>query len=301
MKKKVYVHIGFHKTATSFLQRCIYPKMKSVRYIKYGALKKQLYNLRLKTLEDEEIQQIREKILTFYKKKPILISYEGLSGSPFSQKRSKSNIKVLEDIRRVFPEEEFDVHIIVGIREQVNLLTSLYVQYVHQGGVKKAEEHLANLEEQGILDHYHYDHYLHKVEELFGKNHYYLIIYELFKQQTEQQLFNLLSFMGENKIPEYENEQVNRSYGTMQMMIGRRVNYLFKTRLHPKGLIPVNPSPIKGKFSPRKVLQSKWSFKVHYKRYHLPKELSNYLKAQYIESNRNLQEEYNVDLPDIYF
>ncbi|WP_035711981.1 hypothetical protein [Salibacterium aidingense] len=301
MKKTIYVHIGFHKTATSFLQRCIYPNMQSVRYVKYGKLKQELYDLRLKKLSDEHVKQIREKVLKFYKKKPLLISYEGLSGSPFSQKRSKNNIRVLEDIRRVFPEEEFDVHIIVGIREQVNLLASLYVQYVHQGGVKKPEDHLRDLENQGILDHYHYDYYLGKVEELFGSDHYHLLIYEQFKSETDKHMLDLLRYMGEEEIPPYENEQVNRSYGTMQVALGRRVNYLFKTPLHPKGLIPVNPSPIKGRFSPRKVLQSKWSFKLHYKRYHLPEKLEEYIKAQYVESNRNLQKKYNLELPDIYF
>ncbi|SFM32089.1 hypothetical protein [Salibacterium qingdaonense] len=301
MRKKVFVHIGFHKTATSFLQRCIYPNLSSVRYLKYGKLKQELYDLRLKKLSDERIQEIREKVDSFYKRKPLLISYEGLSGSPFSQKRSKSNIRVLEDIRRVFPEEEYDVHIIVGIREQVNLLTSLYVQYVHQGGVNKPERHLQNLERQGILDHYHYEYYLDKVRELFGDNHYYVLIYEHFKNDMDARMLDLLQYMGEEEIPPYENEQINRSYGTLQMAIGRRANHLFKTKLHPKGLIPSNPSPIKGKISPRKVLQSKLSFKLHYKRYHLPGELENELKARYVESNRDLQQRYNLNLPDIYF
>lgn len=132
--KTIYIHLGYHKTATTFLQRFIYPKMQQVNFIKQRYIRKPLRQIKLRKLPPKRIKQIRRTIQGFDDGRPLLISYEGLSASPFSTQQSKRNVQVLKDIRRVFPASDYDVHIIVSIREQVDLLTSLYIQHLHQGG-----------------------------------------------------------------------------------------------------------------------------------------------------------------------
>ncbi|WP_054754507.1 hypothetical protein [Piscibacillus salipiscarius] len=91
MRKTIYLHVGYHKTATTFLQNSIFPNLKKVRHIKNKKIKKELYNLRVRKLSDEDINEIRAKFDRLGKEgKPTLISYEGLSGSPFKQKSLKS-------------------------------------------------------------------------------------------------------------------------------------------------------------------------------------------------------------------
>src|SRR5699024_9557561 len=125
--RKIYLHLGFHKTATTFMQRAIFPKLKQVNYIKTGRIKKELGRIRLNKISDLEAENLMNYFKSFNNGKPMLISFEGLSGSPLSPTKRKPQFEILKDLRRVFPESEFDVSIIIGIREQVDLLTSLYV------------------------------------------------------------------------------------------------------------------------------------------------------------------------------
>lgn len=298
--KKVYIHVGFHKTATTFLQRRIYPKMQNVTHIKNKHISETLYDIRLKSLTDGNIELIRDRFAKWEEGRPLLISYEGLSGSPFSQKRSKQQESILKDLRRVFPAESYDVRIIIGIREQVKLVTSLYLQYIHQGGTQKPETYFKEMQEFGVLDHFYYDRYLEMVEDIFGKDSYYCMVYETFNEDINKGLLELLEYMGEDAVPNYSNTQVNRSFGAAQAKVGRRLNFLFKTNLNPNGKIPIRRFPIVGKVSPRRVLQSKASFKLHYKRYQLPEHLHKMLKEKYVESNKLLKKEYNLLLPDNY-
>ncbi|WP_252313081.1 hypothetical protein [Sinobaca sp. H24] len=298
--KKVYIHVGFHKTATTFLQRRIYPKMQNVTHIKNKHISETLYDIRLKSLTDGNIELIRERFEKWEEGKPLLISYEGLSGSPFSQKRSKQQKSVLQDLRRVFPADSYDVRIIIGIREQVKLVTSLYLQYIHQGGTNKPENYFKDMQEYGVLDHFYYDRYLEMVEDIFGQGSYYCMVYETFNEDINKGLKDLLAYMGEDMVPSYSNTHVNRSFGAAQAKVGRRLNYLFKTNLNPNGKLPIRRFPVIGKVSPRRILQSKASFKVHYKRYMLPESLHLMLKEKYVDSNRRLKEKYKVKLPENY-
>ncbi|QHS23520.1 hypothetical protein GWK91_11360 [Virgibacillus sp. MSP4-1] len=299
MKKTIFLHIGFHKTATTFLQRSIYPNLMNVKRIRKKRINQELYDLRVRKLNEGDILRIRTKIDSLGKEGvPTLISYEGLSGSPFKRKRPKNNIKILEDLRRVFPEELYDVHIIIGLREQVRLITSLYIQYLHMGGYKKADNYLNDLDRMGVLDNYKYDTYLENVERLFGSN-YYVFVYEKFQKEPNDYLLKLLNYMGEEQIPEYKEEPLNRSYGVMQAKIARRLNYFFKTKMNPDGMFPVYK--IKGKkMFPRTFLQNKISYKIHYKRFELSDDLQNNLKNRYNEENRKLNKRRNLELTKNY-
>ncbi|MDZ5782462.1 sulfotransferase [Marinococcus luteus] len=296
MRKKVFIHIGFHKTATTFLQQNVYPKLKQeIKYIRKKRIDQELYDLRLKRLSDENIYTIRTNIEAFmHPDKPVLISYEGLSGSPFSQKKSKNNLKVLEDLRRTFPADTYDTHIIVGVRDQIDLLTSLYVQYLHQGGYKSAKALFKDWEDHGILDHYHYYRYLQKIEELFGPDNYYLLQYENFRNDEYGQILQLLQYMGIDRVPKYNRSKLNRSYGVMQAVIARKLNYFVKTPLNPNGKIPIVDIPKIGIVSPRRLLQNNASFALHYKRYSLPVNLQKVLQLKYQKDNEKLAEAYHI-------
>src|SRR5699024_184071 len=127
----------------------------------------------------------------------MLISFEGLSGSPLSPTKRKPQFEILKDLRRVFPESEFDVSIIIGIREQVDLLTSLYVQFIHQGGVIGSENFIkGRLKKNESIDNFQYHNYIQELYNLFGKNQTYVMIYEYFKENFSGEMLSLLNYIG---------------------------------------------------------------------------------------------------------
>lgn len=318
MKKTIYLHIGFHKTATTFLQWSIFPKLKKVKLIRKTHAKNLLNEVRLRELNDDDVLRIRNE---FDKKgsdkKPSLISYEGWTGSPFSQKNSKNAYSILKDLKRIFPEELYDVQLIIGIRKQVDLMTSLYIELLHQGGNKKEEEYIDELERNNKFRHYLYNDYLDAVEQLFGKN-YFVFIYENFKKGKDDYLLELLNYIGVKKVPEYSNQQVNRSYGVLQAKMAQKLNTLFKTQKNPDGKIPEIKIKLKRNYSkklaeklldkkkktitlsPRTLLQNKLSFKLHYKRYRLSDELQDKINDYFKEDNQKLAQREGINLPSHY-
>lgn len=299
--RTIFIHVGYHKTATTFLQKSIYPKLKNVNYIKKGRIKKELRHLRIKKLSDMEIENMRNYFMSFNNGQPFLISYEGLSGSPFAPKKTKKQLTILKDLRRVFPASDFDVHVIVGIREQVQLLTSLYIQYIHHGGVRSGRDYITYCEHNGSVSNFHFHEYLQKIEDVFGRDRLYVMIYEYFKQNPEEEMLKLLNYMGEPDIPPYQNEELNKSLGKVQVAIARRLNHFFKTPVHPRGRFAIYEPSRRSRIPSRVLLQNKISFALHYERYEFPKDLQASLRQRYAEGNRVLADRYHLDLPNAYF
>ncbi|WEG12876.1 sulfotransferase domain-containing protein [Pullulanibacillus sp. KACC 23026] len=302
--KTIYLHIGYHKTATTFLQRIIFPKLKQLNYInKTGEALKRMNQIRTKKLTKKEIESFRKFINKKDNGKPILISNEGFSGNPLHSKKTKKQFEVLEDLRKIFPPSEFDVHIIVGIREQVSLLTSLYLQYIKMGGVLDGSSFIEHCQQIGVLENFNFFHTLHKIEELFGRDRMYVMVYERFRDQFRDELLQLLNYMGEKEIPVYKDEEQlrNKSLGQLQLTVTRRLNKLFKTSFNPQGKFSFIEVPGLGTLTPRRLIQNKWSNRIHYKSYRFPMDRQTAIKERYETGNRRLSEVYNISLPENYY
>ncbi len=287
------------------MQGSIFPNLENVNFIHPDYIMEDLRKLRLSRLSGYQVDLIRDEFDSFENDRPLLISYEGLSGSPFAPRKVKGQSAILKDLGRVFPKDQYDVHIIVGLREQVDLITSLYVQHVHQGGVMGAGEYIEYCRSNGVLENFHYQNYLKEIEDTFGRDHMYIMIFEDFKKAPAEELQKLLEFMGEAEIPEYKEvksvRKANKSFGTMQVALGRRMNQLFKTPIHPEGPMALISLPHRNYLPTRYLLQNKLSYGLHHRKYQLPSNLQISLKKQYTQSNYELATQYELDLPREYF
>ncbi|KPA10239.1 hypothetical protein MHK_009553 [Candidatus Magnetomorum sp. HK-1] len=120
---KIVLHIGFHKTGTTFLQSKIFPKIKDIKYLgKY-------YDKRKNIIDDDFIDYIQyseyfdyripqQKILEYSKDSSILISWERLL-RPY---RLERNAERLSKVLSIFD----DLGIIITIRRQDNLIWSRF-------------------------------------------------------------------------------------------------------------------------------------------------------------------------------
>ena len=123
MNRKILVHIGMHKTASSYMQQHLFPNLQDTMYL-YGA----------KSLISQWNRQVG------LDNNRLFISHESFSGSPWNKKWLlgiannhkwlTSFTKNLENLRFFFPEAV----VIIFFRKHGDLLISLYKQYIQERG-----------------------------------------------------------------------------------------------------------------------------------------------------------------------
>jgi len=102
---QVYIHIGIHKTGTTFLQECFFPQIKDIMYY-------------YKTHNYDRIPDLGL---------PILISDEEISRS---MPHTDGGFKNLTDLKVLYP----DAKVIIGVRGYKSWFKSCYAQYIKSGG-----------------------------------------------------------------------------------------------------------------------------------------------------------------------
>ena len=112
MTKELYIHIGYPKCASTFLQKNVFPYMKEVNFIHKNPIG---------TYNDETI------LLSELKEGKNLISYEGLSGPTDTiDENYGSQCKTLRKLKLLYP----DAKIILVKRIKSRWLKSLYKQFI---------------------------------------------------------------------------------------------------------------------------------------------------------------------------
>ncbi|WP_075178737.1 hypothetical protein [Neptunomonas phycophila] len=141
MSKKVYLHVGCPKTATSAMQKFLFPNIPGFDYLgkyegeinKYSikALERILYDA--STTKNSEFE-ISDAFLGVFDNKdfPLIISEEVLLFNLMRPTLWKSSDLRVEDVVRNIAYIEkffgFDFHIVLTIRTQSEMLTSIYAQ-----------------------------------------------------------------------------------------------------------------------------------------------------------------------------
>ena len=126
MNNNLIIHIGHHKTGTTFLQNFIFPCYKELSVVRAW------YSHR--------------KITEMPLKKNILITDEGISGNPFRGNYFDEFEKNIVNIKKLYG----DVKILVGFREHSSMILSLYKQHLHEKGYLTLEEFF-NKQNTGLI------------------------------------------------------------------------------------------------------------------------------------------------------
>jgi len=116
MNEDVYIHVGLHKTATTFFQTRVFPKFKGISYFDW--------NLETRLFVDGPDR--------------YFLSNEGIIGTPTKYRDTSwfDDFAVgIEQLAQIVPQ----AHIILSVREHSGLLASLYKQYLHEKGTEPFE------------------------------------------------------------------------------------------------------------------------------------------------------------------
>jgi hypothetical protein len=211
--KDIFIHIGYHKTATTWLQEKVFDKHPEIMYLgkspKYPDYKvidifHSLYEDSDIKFSAEENKKRWESIISKFdtsNKKIYGLSDEGLSGG--IDWFGGMSLFVADRIKAVF--SDYNIKIIIGIREQCSMLESFYSAYMVRGGTNSLERLIYSPVSTGrfLLDKLYYYQLIEYYFKVFGKEKVFIYLLEEIKEDPDkvvQNLFDFLSIRNSNDI-----------------------------------------------------------------------------------------------------
>lgn len=124
------IHVGLHKTGTTFIQDVLLPSLSDVAVIRGW-------------------HSFRQLVAKSKQKSTLVITDESLAGKLWERSYFSSFEENVAQLKSIYNEPK----IIVGIREHTTFILSLYKQYLQEGGTEPLD-YLYNAENTGMLkDH----------------------------------------------------------------------------------------------------------------------------------------------------
>jgi hypothetical protein len=184
------VHIGYHKTATTWFQRSVYPHALSHRWVPRARVQAAL-------LEPSgmafDAARARALLMEGDDGRPPILCEENLSG--YIHNGGLHGFlppAVAERIGAVLP----DAQIVIFVRSQAEMIAACYTQYVRGGGTHSIHRYLfPSLYLRGAyaqpfkvprfsFDHFEYDRLVARYDALFGRENVHLFPYEDLRDQA---------------------------------------------------------------------------------------------------------------------
>ncbi|WP_052597838.1 hypothetical protein [Aureispira sp. CCB-QB1] len=222
------IHIGYHRTGTSFLQKSIFPQCSKHSFHGHPEMiEHNLIDIAWKADRSINYNQLQTK----YSEGDYFISFESFIG-PIKDGSILIDI-VPWRLKKVFGDKK--VKILITIRKQDEFLKSYYAQWIASGGTIKIMDWLG----QKNLDKPRFDintlDYLatYKVyAEVFGEENILVLPHELLKIKEDKFLASLNDFSDETfqAIPRTE-VALNRSLSGYQLKWMRFLNKVFETQI----------------------------------------------------------------------
>lgn len=288
------VHIGYPKTATTFLQWNIFPHLKNIHYVNYQTCREVFQQIIYSDPLDYSVELVKEKMIQ--REGSVLYSFESLAGSPFYYKGiGRSNIPfVLRSLG-------FN-KVIITIREQTKAIDSYYRQYIVQGGTLSFRNWLDMADRKPIAQKYFqlgylkYDKLIDKYNEIFGKENILILTQESLKDDSNEFIAKIQKFTN-SKYEIHKERKANESLSNLSISVLRFFNHFLFSSVRPFHL-----------FSERLTNRSLWKFfavildpyllhffsrkKSYVKKYRLEKNI----QSVYAESNLRLKNNFGIDL-----
>lgn len=158
-------HIGYHKTGSTFLQKYFFPRSNAKAYVS-GEMVNRITE---PYVGDFDAQEFRSQVLDQYGEN-FLLSSENLIGDPLSGACNGMTIQQhAARIHEAFP----DSSVVLFVREQVQMIQSIYAQYVKYGGtypLGRLLDECRNVAPFFCYEYYEYDRTIEILKKSFAPN-----------------------------------------------------------------------------------------------------------------------------------
>lgn len=213
---QLYIHVGLQKTGSTFLQREVFRKIKDIH------------------LFGEGNRAFSVRNCGSYNK-PILISRELFSGSPFNPTGPFDRNKRAHNLHDIFP----NAKIIVVFRNKKAWIKSLYSQYVKTGGFAGFNKWYNDLFHKESLD---FEGYESLLRSLFDD--VLVLWHEDLRKRPDWFVKQICDFMNVD-VPDFENRSIGKSLSKNQIKFLRFINRFFRFGSgKDSGIFPAWMSPL---------------------------------------------------------
>ena len=230
--ENVVVHIGFHKSASTFLQKNVFPKL-SVNYLFFSGK-----NNNREILDYAEStsgfdagvihEWVKRELIKKYntvERTTTILSHEELSGHPHGHGEI-CPYTTARNLHKAFPQ----ARILILIRNQIDYLTSIYAFRVLRVGheSRSFDQFITEEGAKGLFNHLEYHRLVDYYHRLFGAEHVLVLPMELLSSSPRDFCGQICSFM---QLPDEEiNHQQRVNVTTKSKFIlacWRPINFLF--------------------------------------------------------------------------
>lgn len=242
---EVYIHLGLHKTATTFLQKYffkIYSKecgyidirKKTPLFLEYILHSNDLDFDYTKAQELFKNEAYRDKNSS----KIITLSDEQFCGSPWNN--AKDRKRYLDRLNSVFSDAKY----IIVFRRQEDIVHSLYLQYIKSGGTTTFTQFLTYKRtplEFSLKSYLNYGKYLQYIVTTTSTDRVKCLLYEEMKDNPQIFLSSLAAYLGFNideRIVNSLNIRANKSLPIYAVNFVRFINKFSSSFIHPFLLFP---------------------------------------------------------------
>ena len=199
MKTEIVIHIGLHKTGTTFLQQEVFPKIPNINYQTKVDLTTKVEEGKINLFSDENL--------------------DGGSYRLFNTVQHRYNI--MKNLHTLYPKAK----IILCIRDKDRWLKSAHKQYIVAYKSCSFEEYKQRLD-KGFLD---FDEYVKRLDALWFDN-VYVCHFEDLKRNPKQFVKDICDFIGVEP-PEFENKTVYKGITDNQVKFIRLYDKLLPSKI----------------------------------------------------------------------
>lgn len=293
------IHIGYYRTASTFLQKRVFPIIDKDFKFKDNlkiALENIVYPNSMRFNEKEIRNNLKNYIsLKGMDNKTRVFSYECLTGHPYSGGANQNEI--LQRLKKIFP----SAFILLIFREQRDHIKSMYKKYVKDGGKKNINfflEKRSSFHSLSFTKSYlnYYD-LITKYQKTFGKKKVLALPYELLKYSPNNFISEISEFL--NTKVDYKTirfEKVNESSETGLFELDRIINNFYNRDPIIDLFVKDNMYKKYSNFVKSKVYTVIPKILLKKFEYKLENRIETFCKDYFCENNKNLQKLVGFDL-----
>ena len=296
------LHIGHHKTGTTFLQEHVFTRDKGFCFpwtVYTGEAIEHFVLSHPRRFEPEPVRAAFDSAIDAHGGRGLVpvISHEDLNGHPLHARYY--GFQVAERLHGTFP----DARVLIAVREQKSMIRSLFGQYIVQDGIWPIADFIGTGDERpGFrpicrLDHLEYDLLVDHYRRLFGPDRVLVLPFELLKRDALEFEQRIHDFAGTPKPAEAYHPPENVGLGAMTLAVNQWLNRFTRKPLLP-GLDYFSlPRSYRAKQRICRVLQRIIPERWHHARDQAIKAyIVNRVGSYYQQSNRRLAEMTGLDL-----
>ncbi len=246
MSARLTLHVGYHKTATTWMQHKLFVGENGYAQIAdHADVFAHVVQPHGLTFDPQAMRDLIDtRLAALTGPATPIISSEILSGNPlYGGRESEVYARRLAQIAP-------GARILVSIRNQQKILPSVYMQYLLRGGTMPPAQFFAGTNEFGYFgfspQHFEYDRLVALYQELFGTQNVHVLTQESLQHDIDAAARSIATFTRNDTfagLSDAARRVDGASYPEYASAILRRINHVQKSTLNPSPMVSFGRTP----------------------------------------------------------